>query len=138
LTEQSRSIARQVRKYGIAGITIHLVGFAVGFTSTALLGIFVLTPVSDLLYGLGLVMVVAVAGRAGVPMKFLVAAGAVIGIGLFYRGQDHGIHVASGIGFGIVHPAHIGLGHILMTISVAALVVLAFVYIKSRQRGDGK
>jgi hypothetical protein len=34
-------------------------------------GITVIVPFADLLYGLGLVIVVAVAARAGVPMKYL-------------------------------------------------------------------
>jgi hypothetical protein len=71
-------------------------------------------------------------------MKYLVVAGAVIGIGLFYRGQPHEIHTASGIGFGIAHPAHIGLGHLLMTISTTALAALTFVYSRSRQQQDDR
>ena len=144
--QQSSSVARQVRRYGITGLAIHLAGFALGFVSTGLVlqgvigieaGTTVLTPFTDLLYGLGLVIVVAVAAKAGVPMKYLAVAGVVIGIGLFYRGQPHEIHIASGIGLGIAHPAHIGLGHLLMTISVAALAVLAFVYNRSLQQGSG-
>jgi hypothetical protein len=137
----------QERKYGIAGIAIHMAGFVIGFISTGLVlqgvvgidvGTTVLAPFSDLLYGLGLVVVVAAAARAGVPMKFLLVAGAVTAIGLFYRGQPHEIHVASGIGFGIVHPAHIGLGHILMTVSTVALMALMFVYSRSKKPGKGK
>jgi hypothetical protein len=95
-----------------------LAGFALGFVSTGLVlqgvigieaGTTVLTPFTDLLYGLGLVIVVAVAARAGVPMKYLVLAGAVIGIALFYRGQPYEIHIASGFGLSIAHPAHIRL-----------------------------
>jgi hypothetical protein len=148
LPEQSISIARQVRRYGITGLAIHFSGFAVGFISTGLVlqgaigiesGTTVLTPFADLLYGLGLVLVIAAAAKAGIPMKYLVIAGTVIGIGLFYRGQPHEIHISSGIGFGIVHVAHIGLGHILITISAVALAVLAFVYYNnSRQQDDAK
>jgi hypothetical protein len=129
------------------GIAIHLAGFVVGFISTGLVlqgvigieaGTTVLTPYSDVLYGLGMIIVVAAAAKVGVPMKYLVIAAAVIGIGLFYRGQEHEIHIASGIGLGIVHPAHIGLGHLLMTISTAALAVLAFVYNMPRREGERK
>lgn len=141
MPEQSGSIAMQVRKYGITGIAIHVGAFVIGFLSTGLvlqgvigidLGTTMITPYADLLYGLGLVIVVGAAAKAGVPMKYLAIAAAVIGIGLFYRGQEHAIHIASGIGLGIVHPAHIGLGHALITISVAALAVLVFVFTKSR------
>jgi hypothetical protein len=99
-------------------------------------GLPVLAPFADLLYGLGLVAVVAVAARAGLPMKYLLIAGAIIGIGLFYKSAPHEIHIASGTGFGLIHPAHIMLGMILITISVAALAVLAILYNKSSHKGD--
>ena len=67
-------------------------------------------------------------------MKYLVIAGAVIGIGLFYKSSPHEIHIASGIGFGLIHNAHIVMGTILMTISVVAIAVLAFVYNRARQQ----
>lgn len=144
MPEQSSSVvAVNVRKYGITGLALHLVGFAIGFISIGLVlggviniesGLSVLTPFADLLYGLGLVIVVAVAARAGVPMKYLLVAGAVIGVGLFYKSAPHEIHIASGIGFGFPHNGHIVIGTILITISVAALAVLAFVDNRSRQQ----
>lgn len=80
-------------KHGITSLAIHLAGFALGFISIGLVlggvidmeaGLAMLTPFADVLYGLGLVIVVAVVARAGVPMKYLLVAGAVIGVGLFY------------------------------------------------------
>jgi hypothetical protein len=144
LPEQSSSVAVQVRKYGIAGIAVHLAGFALGTISIALVlsgttdiesGLAVLTPFADLMYGLGLVMVVAVAARAGVPMKYLVIVGAVIGVGLFYKSAPHEFHIAAGIGFGLPHNGHVVMGTIMITISVVALGVLALVYNRSRH-GD--
>ncbi|AIC15107.1 hypothetical protein NVIE_008840 [Nitrososphaera viennensis EN76] len=117
-----------------------MVGFALGFTSIGLVvgrvidmesGLAVLTPFADLLYGLGLVVIVAVAARAGVPMKYLLVAGAVIGVGLFFKSAPHEIHIASGIGFGLAHNGHIVIGTILITISAVAPAVLAFVHIRS-------
>jgi hypothetical protein len=143
LPEQSSSVIRQVRKYGVTGLTIHLAGFALGFMSIGLVlggvigmesGLAVLTPFADLLFGLGLVIVVAVAARASVPMRYLLIVGAIIGIGLFYKSAPHEIHIASGIGFGLPHNGHIVIGTILMTISVAALAVLAIRYSRSRQQ----
>jgi hypothetical protein len=138
LPEQSRSsLVVQTGKHGITGLAIHLAGFALGFLSIGLVlggvidvesGIAVLAPFADLLYGLGLVIVVAVAARVGVPMKYLLIAGAVIGIGLFYKSAPHEIHIASGTGFGLVHTAHTMLGMILIALSVAALAVLAIRY----------
>jgi hypothetical protein len=137
----------QTGKHGITGLAVHLAGFALGFISIGLVvggvidiesGLAVLTPFADLLYGLGLVIVVAVAARAGVPMKYLLIVGAIIGIGLFYKSAPHEIHIAAGIGFGLIHTAHIMLGTILITISVAALAVLAIRYNRSRQQGDRK
>lgn len=143
-SEQSSISTMQVRKYGIiTGIAIHLAGFVIGFLSIGLIfggvididsGVAVLTPFADLLFGLGLVIIVAVAARSGVPVKYLVIAGAVIGIGLFYKSSPHEIHIASGIGFGLIHNAHIVMGTILMTISVVAIAVLAFVYNRARQQ----
>jgi hypothetical protein len=136
----------QAVKHGLTGLAIHLAGFALGFIGEGLVlqgvigiasGVAVLVPFADLLYGLGLVIVVAVAARADVPMKYLLVAGAVIGIGLFYKSAVHEIHIASGLGLGLPHPSHIGIGAILITISVAALVVLALLYNKSSHKGDG-
>jgi hypothetical protein len=145
VTEQSNSIPMpSVGTHGITGLVIHLVGFALGFIGEGLVlqgvigiesGIAVLVPFADLLYGLGLVMVVAIAARACVPLKYLVIVGAVIGTGLFYKSAVHEIHISSGFGFGLPHPAHIGIGAILITSSVAVLVVLTLLYNKSSQKG---
>lgn len=145
--DNSNSRVLQTRKHTITGLAIHLAGFALGFISIGLVlggviniasGITALAPFADLLYGLGLVIVVAVAARVGVPMKYLIMAGAVIGIGLFYKSAPHEIHIASGIGFGLVHPAHILLGMILVAVSVVALAVLSIRYSRLRQQGDRK
>jgi hypothetical protein len=138
------SLEVQTGKHGITGLAIHLAGFALGFIGIGLVlggvidiesGITVLVPFADLLYGLGLVIVVAVVARAGLPMKYLLVAGAVIGIGLFYKSAPHEIHIASGTGFGLVHPAHIMLGMILMAISVVALTMLAIRHNRSKEFG---
>jgi hypothetical protein len=132
-------------KYGISGLAIHLAGFILGFIGEGLVlqgviriesGIAVPVPFADLLYGLGLVIVVAIAARAGVLQKYLLIAGAVIGIGLFYKSAVHEIHIASGLGLGLPHPLHIGIGSILITISVKALVALTLLYNKSRKKDD--
>lgn len=142
---QPGSVTLNLRKYGITGIAIHLAGFVIGFLSIGLVfggvidiesGVAVLTPFADLLYGLGLVIVIAVAARAGVPMKYLLVAGAVIGVGLFYKSSPHEIHIASGIGFGLIHNGHIVIGTILVTIAMVVVAALAFVYNRSRQSGD--
>jgi hypothetical protein len=146
LKEQSNSISLLAGKSGITtGLAIHLAGFALGFIAIGLIlggaidiesGVPVLAPFADLLYGLGLVIVVAIAARSGLPMKYFIIAGSIIGIGLFYKSAPHEIHIASGTGFGLVHPAHIMLGTILIAISVIALVVLAIRHIKSTQKGE--
>ena len=144
--EQSNSISLLTGKTGITtGLAIHLAGFALGFIAIGLVlggaidiesGVPVLAPFADLLYGLGLVIVVAIAARSGLPMKYFIVAGSIIGLGLFYKSAPHEIHIASGTGFGLVHPAHIMLGTILIAISVIALVVLAIRHIKSTQKGE--
>jgi hypothetical protein len=132
----------QAGKYGLTGLAIHLAGFALGFIGEGfiLMGVIglesgsaVLAPVGDLLYGLGLVIVVAVAARVGVPMKYL-----VVGVGIFFKSAPHEIHVASGLGFGLEHPPHIGIGAIMITVSVAVLAVSALVYNRSNRQGDRK
>lgn len=143
MPEQSSKVVSSVRRYEITGLAIHLVGFTIGFLSIGLIlggvigmesGLAVLTPFADALFGLGLVIVVAVAARADLPMKYLVIAGAVIGVGLFYKSSPHEFHVASGIGFGLPHNGHIVIGTILITISVVAIAVMALVYNRSRSR----
>lgn len=139
--EQSGRVQATVRRYGMAGLAIHLAGFALGFLSIGLViggvisiesGLSVVSPFADLMYGLGLVLVVAVAARAGVPMKYLLIAGAVIGVGIFYKSAPHEIHVASGIGFDMMHNAHIVLGTILITVSVAAVAAIALAHMRQR------
>ncbi len=134
----------RVGRHRITGLAIHLAGFALGFIGIGLVlggvidiesGISVIVPFADLLYGLGLIIVVAVAARAGLPMKYLLVVGAIIGIGLFYKSAPHEIHIASGTGFALVHPAHIILGTILIAISVAALAVMAIRYDRSKEFG---
>jgi hypothetical protein len=143
--EQYNSISVQAGKHGIIGLAIHLAGFALGFISIGLVlgavidmesGLATLAPFADILYGLGLVIVVAVVARASTPMKYLVVAGAVIGVGLFYKSAPHEIHMASGIGLGLPHNGHVVLGTILITISVIVLAVLMFAYNRSSQQGD--
>jgi hypothetical protein len=134
LPEQRSSFVIRSRKHAAIGLAVHLAGFALGFAGEGLIlmgvlgwdsGAATLEPLGDGLYGLGLVIVVAVAARAGVPMKQFVGAGIAIGIGIFYKSAVHEVHIASGLGFGLPHTAHIGFGAILTTISVAALAVLA-------------
>ncbi len=148
MSEQSNSNSSlEVRtgNHAIKGLVIHFAGFALGFLGIGLVlggvidtesGITILVPFADMLYGLGLVIVVAAAAKIGLPMKYLVVAGAVIGIGFFYKSAPHEIHIASGTGFGLVHPAHIMLGMILIATAVAAVTVLAIRHYKSNQKDD--
>lgn len=143
MPEQSSSFARQTRKYGIAGLAAHVAGSALGTLSIALVlsgaidiesGLAVLTPFADLLYGLGIVIVAAVAARAGVPMKYLIIAGAIIGVGLFYKSAPHEFHIAAGIGVGLPHNGHTVMGNIMINVTVVALAVVALVYNRSMLR----
>lgn len=144
MLEQSISFSRQTRKYGIAGLAIHLAGLALGTLSISLVlsgaiaiesGLAMLTPFADALYGLGLVIVVAAAAKASVTMKYLAIIGTVIGVGLFFKSAPHEFHIASGLGFGLPHNGHLVIGIILIAISVAALAALAIAYSRSRQHG---
>lgn len=132
-----------VRRYGITGRAIHLAGFAHGFLGIGLVvggvigmesGLSVLSPFADLMYGLGLVVVVAAASRAGMPMKYLLVAGAVIGVGIFFKSAPHEIHIASGLGFDMLHNAHIVMGTLVITVSVVAIAVITLAYSRSMSR----
>lgn len=138
-----------VRRYGIIGTVVHLVGFTIVFISIELVrggviepglnihsGVSVLTHLADLLYVLGIAVVVAVAYKAGVTTRYLLISGAVIVVGLFYKFLHHDIHTASGIGFGLSHIDHIQIGNILTTISVLALAVLMFKNNRSERQAD--
>lgn len=131
--ESNNSTSSRVAKFVIIGLAVHLGGFTLGYVGEGLVlqgiigidtGIASLTPIGDMMYALGLIIVIVSAGRALVSFKYLLIAGAVIGIGLFYKSAPHEIHIASGIGFGLPHPAHIGIGAIMITISVATIAVL--------------
>jgi hypothetical protein len=147
LSEQSNSSVTggQLRKYGIAGLAVHLAGFALGVLSIASVlsgaidfesGIAVLTPFADMLYGLGLVIAVAVAARTGVPIKYMVVAGAVIGVGLFYKSAPHEFHIAAGMGFGLPHNGHVIIGTILITVSVTAIAAMSLLFLRRHRTAD--
>ncbi len=123
-----------MRRHAGIGLAIHFAGFALGFSGQGLIqmgiasidsGLAVLEPAGDLLYGLGLVIVVASAARAGAQMKYIAAAGAAMGIGLFFKSAIHEVHVYSGLGFGLDHSAHVGIGAIIMTAATVALALYA-------------
>ncbi len=97
-----------------------------------------LTPFADALYGLGLIIIIAIAAKVGVPMKYLVTIGLIIGVGLFYKSAPHEFHIASGIGFGIPHNGHVVMGTIIITISVVAFGALTLAYNRSKRQGDRK
>lgn len=138
MSEQSSTV--KILNHGVTGLSIHLAGLVIGFVSIGLVlagaldiesGLAMLAPFADMLFGLGLVIVVALASRSNVPMKHLIVAGIAIGLGLFYKSAPHEIHIASGIGFGLPHNGHTVVGTILITLSVVALAVLAYVHSRS-------
>jgi hypothetical protein len=60
-------------------------------------------------------------------MKYLLVAGAVIGVGLFYKFLHHDIHIASGIGFSLSHIDHIAIGVSMLSsiiITVGSILIL--------------
>ncbi len=134
MPEQLSRISSQSNKQVAIALAIHLAGFALGYISQGLIlqgfttldsGLVRLAPVGDVLYVLGLIIVVALAARIGVPLRYFVVAGAIMGIGLFYKAAVHEIHVYSGLALGLPHPVHIGIGSVVITASVVALTVLS-------------
>lgn len=130
--KDSLSKSTIVRSYGIAGLTIQLVGFALGLIVIGLFpGVAVgmgegtgqmpilsqsgMLHLSDDVYVIGLVAVVAVAVRVDVPKKYLLPAAVGIGLSGFYKFANHSIHITSGIGFGLSHVEHIAMGTVLGT-----------------------
>lgn len=49
----------------------------------------------------------------------------LLGLSMFYLLADHFLHIASGIGFGLTHDAHIYLGFGLLVVTMAITTALA-------------
>ncbi|MGH9992562.1 MAG: hypothetical protein ACREAZ_07960 [Nitrososphaera sp.] len=132
---KQRDDAGRIRLYAGISLACLLIAFALGLSSQGLVqlgvieiesGIAALTPFADTLLGLGLFVAASAATKTGIPMKYLIMAGVVAGIGLFYKSAPHEIHIFSGIGLGLDHTAHVGTGAILITIAGAGLAAFAF------------
>jgi hypothetical protein len=125
----------------MAGLAIHQFGFALGIIggNLILLGFLdmgssvpVLEPIGDILRGLGLVTVFSIASRAGVPLKYLIIMGSVIGIGLFFMSPSQEIHMTSSMGFGLPNFENISLGTIMITISVIAVAIMTRLLLRKK------
>lgn len=54
--------------------------------------------------------------------SYIIAAILVL-LGLFYAILPHSVHIGSGIGFGLGHTIHIGLGVVLIIAAIAVFAV---------------
>lgn len=103
------------RKYGLAGIGLFFVGFALGAVSNTIRQ-FWIVPFADIVIVFAVFVAIFGAVRAGRSIHSILIVGIIYGIGFFYKRDDHETHVLSGIGFGLPHEAHIVLGLSIMAL----------------------
>lgn len=116
---------RIARKYALLGVGVFLLGFLLGAVGSVF-GLEPIVPFADVLVLLGFVLSVYGLVLAAGPPTQIVVVGALYGLGEFYKGQDHGTHIASGIGFGLPHPLHILMGLLIMTSATVLTAALAY------------
>ncbi len=114
------------RKYGLAGVGLFIVGFLLGGIANSAEEYLPLASIGDTLTGLGFVLSIIGAARAGSSIRELLVIGTVFGIGTFYLAEPHPTHEQSGIGFGLEHLTHIFIGLALIALATAAGAILSF------------
>src|SRR6267378_5599194 len=118
------------RNLAILGLVLFFVGFALGGVGNQA-GALVVLPFADTITALGFVLALSAAVRAGSRIRQILIVGIVYGIGTFYLGEPHSTHVDSGFGLGLEHIQHISLGLLLIMISTAISVVLAYYHTRT-------
>jgi hypothetical protein len=117
---------------GAYALAVYFVGLisgsiANGLYSAAGINAAPIIPFSDTLLMLGIVFAIAASTMAGASLRSMILVGIVLGFGIFYVGEPHDIHIASGFGLGLSHfPGHILLGEVLITFATIAAAALSF------------
>lgn len=110
-------------KIALAGLALWFGGFALGGVANSNDAFLWMTVPGDILTSLGTVLAVAGAVWAGSSPLQIIPVGIVLGLGIFYVGELHETHDASGLGFGLDHITHIFIG---LGLWAAATVLAAF------------
>jgi hypothetical protein len=108
---------RVARKHALLGVGIFFLGFLLGGFGSVVVGLAPLVPFADALVLLGFVLSIYGLVLGSGSLQEIAIVGIIYGLGEFYKGQDHGTHIASGIGFGLVHEAHIFMGLLIIDAS---------------------
>lgn len=69
------------------------------------------------------------------PLLEIATVSVIYGLGEFYKDQDHGTHMLSGIGFGLPHQAHFFMGLLIMTSATIIAATLDFYHTKAKPPG---
>ncbi len=133
-TQPPRNSKSFARKSALAGIGLFLIGFGLGGVGNSAETLLWITPFGDTLTGLGFVLSLLGAARAGSSAMEMVIIGIIFGVGTFYLGEPHLTHIQSGFGFGLEHPVHIFTGLGLVAAATAIASVLAFYHTREPKK----
>jgi hypothetical protein len=120
------------RRLGAYALVVYFIGLisgtiANGLFNAAGINATPIIPFSDIFLMLGIVFAIAASTMAGASMKSMIVVGIILGFGIFYVGEPHEVHIASGFGLGLSHfPGHILLGESLITIATVIAAALSF------------
>ena len=126
-------------KIALAGLGLWLIGFALGGVGNSDPSFLWMTIPGDALTTVGTVLAVAGAVSAGTSALQTTFVGILFGLGIFYVGEPHTTHVASGVGFGLEHIVHVYLGLGLWAAATVIAAVLAIYHTRkarASQPGD--
>jgi hypothetical protein len=122
---ESAATRRTARRLGLAGIGLFLLSWFLGGLAAALDAPSIV-PYADMALGLGFALPLAGAVVGGSALWQIGVIGGISGIGHFYKGQDHAVHLLSGWGFSLEHTPHIILGLVLIGVATGLAAFLAF------------
>jgi hypothetical protein len=117
---------RSALKIALTGLALWVGGFALGGVANSYDAFLWLTVPGDILTSLGTALVIAGAAWAGSSALEIASVGVVLGLGIFYVGELHETHDASGLGFGLDHITHIFIGLGLWAAATVLAALLAF------------
>lgn len=113
-------------KIAVAGLGLWVIGFVLGGVGNSDPSFLWMTIPGDALTIVGTVLAIAGAVSAGTSVLQITSVGILFGLGIFYVGEPHTTHNASGIGFGLDHIVHIYIG---LGLWAAATVIATFLAI---------
>ncbi len=133
-TQPPRTPKSLSRKSALVGIGLFLLGFVLGGVGNSAETFLWITPFGDTFTGLGFVLSLLGAARAGSSSGEMIIIGVIFGVGTFYLGEPHPTHIQSGFGFGLEHPVHVFIGLGLVAAATAIASVLAFYHTREPRK----